>query len=78
MECRLVPCHSRPVYIVVPAPNVADAATVEDHSDGHSSIITVWDDTYRRVVVAKAATLAQHAHTPSSIAKKYKLGKKSC
>lgn len=55
--------HSKPVDIIVPTTRTTNAATVADSIDSQSSTATVGDDTYHRVVVAKAVTMAPHAHT---------------
>lgn len=61
---ELVPWYLPPCFIIVPATNNADAVAVADHINSQLYVSPLAEDIYYRVVVAKAATMAPHAHKP--------------
>lgn len=59
----LVPWYFQPVSIIIPTTKIAHAVAVADCIHSRSFFSSVADDIYHTVVVAKAVTLAPHAHT---------------
>lgn len=72
-ECELVSWCLQPINITVPTTETANAATVANHIDRQPSSAPLTDNIYHQIVVAKAVTLAPHAHT-RALVKMYQFG----